>query len=189
MINELMKMPTVGPKTAQRLAFHIVKASADDAERLIRAIKDVKEKIRQCRICFNLTDEDVCAICKNESRSGETICVVSDARDIPVIEKSRAFSGKYHVLGGLISPLDGIGPDHLNIKSLLSRISKGGVNEIIIAIGSDTAGEVTSMYLARILAPLGLKVYRLAYGLPMGASLEHADEITLSRAFEGKRPI
>jgi recombination protein RecR len=187
LINELMKMPSVGPKTAQRLAFHIIKAPADDADRLIRAVRDVKEKIRQCAICRNLTDGETCPICQNDRRQNGSICVVADAGDIPVIERARAFAGRYHVLGGVISPMDGIGPDHLNIKGLLSRIEPEKVEEIIIATNSDTQGEVTAMYLAKILKPLGVATYRLAYGLPMGAALEHADEITLSRAFQGKR--
>lgn len=189
LINELMKFPTIGPKTAQRLAFHVVKASVEDAEKLMKAIKDVKEKIRQCSVCHNLTDEDKCVICRDDKRSPETICVVAYPKDIPPIEKARTFAGKYHVLNGLIAPLEGVGPDHLTIKRLLARISSGDVKEVVIATDSDTSGEVTAMYIAKILKPLGIKVTRLAYGLPMGASLEYADEITLSRAFEGRRAI
>lgn len=189
LINELMKLPTIGPKTAQRLAFHVVKTPVVEAERLIKAIKDVKEKIRQCRVCFNLTDEGLCPVCRDENRTSEAVCVVADAKDIPPIEKSRAFKGRYHVLGGVISPMDGVGPDHLTIKSLLRRVGEEEIKEIVIATDSDTAGEITALYLAKVFKPLGVNVYRLAYGLPMGASLEHADEITLSRAFEGKRAI
>ena len=189
LINELMKLPTIGPKTAQRLAFHVVKIPVEEAERLMKAIKDVKEKIRQCNRCFNLTDGELCPICRDEARTSSSICVVADAKDIPVIEKSRAFNGRYHVLGGLISPMDGIGPDHLTIRSLLGRLEKEKVEEIIIATDSDTSGEVTAMYLSRVFKPMGVKVFRLAYGLPMGAALEHADEITVSRAFKGKTPL
>jgi recombination protein RecR len=189
LINELMKLPTIGPKTAQRLAFHIIKAPVEDAERMILAIKDVKEKIRQCNICFNLTDKETCEICRDERRAQDLICIVASPRDIPPIEKSGAFKGRYHVLGGLISPLDGIGPDHLTIKNLIQRISTDNAGEIIIATDSDTSGEVTAMYLARVLKTLGVNVSRLAYGLPMGASLEYADEITLSKAFEGRREM
>lgn len=186
LINELMKLPTIGPKTAQRLAFYIIKRPPEEAERLTAAIRDVKEKIRQCSICHNLTDEAICRICTDEGRTDTSICVVADPKDIPVIEKSRAFSGKYHVLDGLISPMDGIGPDHLNIRSLLNRIGQGRIEEVVIATDSDTSGEVTAMYLSKILKPLGVNVFRLAYGLPMGAALEHADEITVLRAFKGR---
>ncbi len=189
LINEFMKLPTIGPKTAQRLAFYMVKAPAEQAERLILAIRDVKEKIRQCSRCFNLTDQDLCPICRDSRRSSRCICVVADAKDIPVIEKSRAFEGRYHVLGGVIYPMDGIGPDHLTITNLLGRLEKEGVEEVVIATDSDTTGEVTAMYLSRILKPLGIDVFRLAYGLPMGAALENADEITVSRAFKGKTPV
>jgi recombination protein RecR len=189
LINELMKLPTIGPKTAQRLAFHIIKAPVEDAERMMLAIKDVKEKIRQCKICFNLTDGETCEICRDERREQGIICIVATPKDIPPIEKSRAFKGRYHVLGGLISPMDGIGPDHLTIKNLLHRIPGENVAEAIIATDSDTSGEVTAMYLGKVLKPIGVNVSRLAYGLPMGASLEYADEITLSKAFEGRREM
>jgi recombination protein RecR len=189
LINELMKLPTIGPKTAQRLAFHIIKAPVEDAERMIIAIKDVKEKIRQCTVCFNLTDKETCGICSDERREKGLVCIVATPRDIPPIEKSGAFRGRYHVLGGLISPMDGIGPDHLTIKNLIQRIPGEDITEVIIATDSDTSGEVTAMYLAKVLKALDINVSRLAYGLPMGASLEYADEITLSKAFEGRREM
>ncbi|MCD4783997.1 MAG: recombination mediator RecR [Candidatus Eremiobacteraeota bacterium] len=189
LINELMKMPGIGPKSAQRLAYYIIKTKIEDVERLIRALVDVKEKIRQCKICFNLTDSDICEYCRSLDRSDELICVVASAKDIPPIEKAGSFRGKYHVLGGLISPLDGIGPDQLTIKKLLERINQDTIKEIIVATDSDTSGEVTALYIGKILKPLGITVTRLAYGLPMGASLEYADEVTLSRAFEGRREI
>lgn len=187
--NELMKLPGIGPKTAQRLAFHIVKASVEDANRLMMAIKNVKEKIKQCSICYNLAEHKICPICMDESRQKGIVCVTAASRDIPPIEKARSFKGRYHVLGGVISPLDGIGPDHLNIHSLLKRIESESITEVIIATDPDTSGEVTALYLAKILKPLDVKVYRLAHGLPMGGTLEYADEITLSRAFEGKREM
>lgn len=189
LINELMKLPTVGPKTAQRLALFIVKSPVEDAEKLIKAIKDVKEKIRQCSRCFNLTDSEYCAICEDGEREEGVLCVVADAKDIPPIEKSSVYRGRYHVLGGVISPMDGIGPDQLTIKMMLGRITDENVKEVIIATDSDTSGEVTAMYLAKILKPLGVRVSRLAYGLPMGASLEYADEVTISRSFEGRREM
>ncbi|MCE1247106.1 MAG: recombination mediator RecR [Firmicutes bacterium] len=189
LINELMKLPSIGPRSAQRLAYHIVNIPIEDAAKLARAILDVKEKIHQCRICHNLTDEEVCSICTDEARTTGMVCIVASAKDIPPIEKAKVFRGKYHVLGGVISPLDGIGPDRLNIKSLLARIGTEGINEAIVATDSDTSGEVTALYLAKILSPLDIKVSRLAYGLPMGAALEYADEITISRAIEGRREI
>lgn len=189
LINELMKLPSIGPKSAQRLAFHIVRAPVEDAEKLILAVRDVKEKIRRCRICYNLSEEETCPVCLDENRQGDQICVVADSRDIPPIERARSFRGRYHVLGGLISPLDGIGPDHLTIKPLLKRVQEEKTTELIVATDSDTSGEVTAMYLARVFNPLGIKVSRLAHGLPMGASLEYADEVTLSRAFEGRREM
>jgi len=189
LINELMKMPGIGPKSAQRLAYYIIKTKTEDVEKLIRALVDVKEKIRQCKICFNLTDGDICEYCKSDDRNDGIVCVVASAKDIPPIEKTGFFKGKYHVLGGLISPMDGIGPDQLTIKKLLERIKQGKIKEVIIATDSDTSGEVTAMYIAKILKPLGITVTRPAYGLPMGASLEYADEVTLSRSLEGRREI
>ncbi len=189
LINELMKLPTIGPKTAQRLTYHIIKTPAENVEKLIRALVDIKEKIRHCKDCYNFTDGELCEICTDESRNDNQICVVASASDIPPVEKSRAFKGKYHVLGGLISPLDGIGPDRLTIKQLVERVIENNTQEVIIATDSDTSGEVTAMYISKILKPFETKVTRLAYGLPMGASLEYADEITLSRALEGRREL
>ena len=189
LINELMKLPTIGPKTAQRLAYHIIKTPKENVEKLIRSLIDIKEKIHQCSICYNFTDAEICGICSDDSRSSDKICVVASAGDIPPIEKSRSFTGKYHVLGGLISPLDGIGPDQLTIKKLVERAVAENAEEIIIATDSDTSGEVTAMYIAKVLKPFEIRVTRLAYGLPMGASLEYADEITLSRALEGRREL
>ena len=189
LINELMKLPTIGPKTAQRLTYHIIKTPVENVEKLIRALVDIKEKIRHCKDCYNFTDGEICEICSDESRNDSQICVVGSASDIPSIEKSRAFKGKYHVLGGLISPLDGIGPDRLTITKLVERALKKNTEEIIIATDSDTSGEVTAMYIAKVFKPFEIRVTRLAYGLPMGASLEYADEITLSRALEGRREL
>jgi len=189
LINELMKLPTIGPKTARRLAYYIIKTPKEDVEKFIRSLVDVKEKIRRCKICFNFTEKEICDICNDENRDKSQICVVASAKDIPPVEKIRTFRGKYHVLGGLISPLDGVGPDHLTIKNLLKRAKEESIKEIIIATDSDTSGEITAMYIAKMFTPFQIKVTRLAYGLPMGASLEYADEITLSRALEGRREL
>ena len=189
LIEELSKMPTVGPKTAQRLAFHILRMAPEDAARLSQAILDAKARIRYCSICFHITDVDPCAICSSPTRARNTICVVEDPRDVLAMERTREYKGLYHVLHGAISPLDGIGPDDLKITELLRRVEGGGVEEIIVATNPRVEGEATAIYLAKILKPLGLKVTRIAHGLPVGGDLEYADEVTLAKALEGRREM
>ncbi len=189
LIDELSKMPTVGPKTAQRLAFYILRASPEDAARLAQAILDAKARIHYCSRCFHITDIDPCAICTNPARSGATICVVEDPRDVLAMERTREYRGQYHVLHGAISPLDGIGPDDLKIAELLARVKDGGVSEVIVATNPRVEGEATAIYLAKLLKPLGIKVTRIAHGLPVGGDLEYADEVTLAKALEGRREI
>jgi recombination protein RecR len=189
LIEELSKMPTVGPKTAQRLAFYILRLPKEDAERLSQAIQDAKAKIHYCSVCFQLTDVDPCAICTNVSRSHAVICVVEDPRDVFALEGTREYRGLYHVLHGAISPLDGIGPDDLKITELLHRVQHGEVTEVIVATNARVEGEATAIYLAKILKPLGIKVTRIAHGLPVGGDLEYADEVTLAKALEGRREM
>ncbi len=189
LIEELSKMPTVGPKTAQRLAFYILRASPEDAARLAQAILDAKARIHYCSTCFHITDVDPCAICTNPTRSRATICVVEDPRDVLAMERTREYRGLYHVLHGAISPLDGIGPDDLKIAELLARVKTGEVTEVIVATNPRVEGEATAIYLAKILKPLGIKVTRIAHGLPVGGDLEYADEVTLAKALEGRREI
>jgi len=189
LINELGRMPGVGPKSAQRLAYYILKSGKEDIGLLVKAITDVKEKVRYCSKCFNITEADPCAICNSNKRDKSVICVVEEPLDIMAIEKTGAFHGVYHVLMGSISPLDGIGPEYLKIKELLVRLAPEKVTEIIIATNPDVEGEATALFLSKLIKPLDVKVYRLALGIPMGASLEYADEVTLARALEGKREI
>ncbi|MDR7555031.1 MAG: recombination mediator RecR [Armatimonadota bacterium] len=189
LLDELMKMPTVGPKTAQRLAFYILRLSPEEARALAEAILDVKAKMRHCSICFAITDVDPCAICANPSRQQTVLCVVEDPRDVVALERTREFRGRYHVLGGAISPLDGIGPDDLRIAQLVERVRAGGIEEVIIATNPRVEGEATALYLARVLKPLGVRVTRIAHGLPVGGDLEYADEVTLARALEGRRDL
>lgn len=189
LIEELSKMPTVGPKTAQRWAFYILRASAEDVARLAQAILDAKAKIRYCSNCFHITDVDPCAICSNPARNRALICVVEDPRDVLALERTHEYRGLYHVLHGAISPLDGIGPDDLKIAELLARVKSGEVQEVIIATNPRVEGEATAIYLAKILKPLGIKVTRIAHGLPVGGDLEYADEVTLAKALEGRREI
>ncbi len=189
LINELSKMPTVGPKTAQRLAFHILSLSPEEARALAEAILDVKARMRHCSTCFTITDVDPCAICSNPTRADSVLCVVEDPRDVIALERTREFRGRYHVLHGAISPLDGIGPDELKIPELLARVRAGGVEEVIVATNPRVEGEATAIYLARILKPLGVRVTRIAHGLPVGGDLEYADEVTLARALEGRRDL
>ncbi|HXF82091.1 MAG TPA: recombination mediator RecR [bacterium] len=189
LIEELSKLPTVGPKTAQRLAFHILRMSAEDAARLSEAILDAKARIRYCSVCFHITDVDPCALCTSPARSGALLCVVEDPRDVLAMERTREFKGRYHVLHGAISPLDGIGPDDLKIAELLARVRGGEVQEVIIATNPRVEGEATAIYLAKLLKPLGLKVTRIAHGLPVGGDLEYADEVTLAKALEGRREM
>jgi recombination protein RecR len=189
LIEELSKMPTVGPKTAQRLAFHILRMAPEDAERLSQAILDAKARIRYCSICFHITDVDPCAICSSPTRTHGIICVVEDPRDVLAMERTREYKGLYHVLHGAISPLDGIGPDDLKIAELLRRVEGRTVEEVIVATNPRVEGEATAIYLAKILKPLGLKVTRIAHGLPVGGDLEYADEVTLAKALEGRREM
>jgi recombination protein RecR len=189
LIDELSKMPTVGPKTAQRLAFHIMRLSPEEAQTLADAILDVKAKMRYCSSCFTITDVDPCAICTDATRNGELLRVVEDPRDVIALERTREFRGRYHVLHGAISPLDGIGPDDLKIPELLTRVRDGGVKEVIVATNPRVEGEATAIYLARLLKPGGVRVTRIAHGLPVGGDLEYADELTLARALEGRRDL
>ena len=176
-----------GPKSAQRIAFHIVQSERVDVNRLVEVLRIVKEKVRFCAQCFNVAEEDECRICRDPRRDNSVICVVEESKDVVAIEKTREFRGKYHVLGGAISPIDGIGPDNLRIKELLSRLANADISEVIIATDPNLEGEATATYLSRLLKPLEIKVTRLASGLPVGGDLEYADEVTLGRAFEGRR--
>lgn len=189
LIDELSKMPTVGPKTAQRLAFHILRLPPQEAQALAEAILDVKAKMRHCSTCFTITDVDPCATCTAPNRDAAVLCVVEDPRDVIALERTREFRGRYHVLHGAISPLDGIGPDDLKIPELLARVQAGGVREVIVATNPRVEGEATAIYLARVLKPLGVRVTRIAHGLPVGGDLEYADELTLARALEGRRDL
>jgi recombination protein RecR len=189
LIGELEKLPTIGPKTAARLAFYLLSAPKDDAEALSRAILEVKEKVRFCSRCFALTQSDPCGICSDERRDASTLCVVAEPKDVYAIERTMSYRGRYHVLGGLISPIEGVGVDQLKIKELLERVAAEKITEVIVATNPNAAGESTALYLARQLSPLGVKVTRLAYGLPIGGDLDYADEVTLSRALEGRRSL
>nr|WP_225224434.1 recombination mediator RecR [Cellulomonas sp. JH27-2] len=189
LIDELGRLPGVGPKSAQRIAFHILAADPADVRRLSDALVEVKERVRFCEICGNVTQEDQCRICRDPRRSPASICVVEESKDVVAIERTREFRGKYHVLGGAINPIAGVGPDDLRIAQLMSRLADGTVTEVILATDPNVEGEATATYLARLLVPMGLTVSRLASGLPVGGDLEYADEVTLGRAFEGRRRI
>jgi len=189
LIEELGKLPTIGPRTAQRLAFYMLSMSQQDAEALAAAILEAKRLIRHCSVCGNITDVDPCALCTNPQRHRSVICVVEDPRDVAAMERTREFSGLYHVLQGAISPLDGVGPDDLRIAELLQRVAGGEVQEVIIATNPRVEGEATALYLSRVLKPLGVRVTRIAHGLPVGGDLEYADEVTLARALEGRREL
>lgn len=189
LIKELTKLPSVGPKTAQRLAFYIVKTSESESRQLAEAILDVKRKVVNCKICYNLADREICNICGDERRDGSILCVVSDPRELAAVEVCGAFKGIYHVLGGVISPLDGIGPEDLKVNELLSRIEKGGIREVVLAISSSLSGEATTLYLNKELKPYNIKITRLALGIPAGADIEYADELTLAMAFSGRLEI
>ena len=189
LIDALARLPGIGKKTASRLAFHILRSSPSEAQELARAILDVKEKIRLCSICFNLTDEDPCRICQDERRAGEILCVVEGPNDLIAIENTGGFSGRYHVLHGAISPLEGIGPDHLKMKELLERLRKEKISEVILANNPTVEGGATALYLVDLIKPLGIKVTRIAYGIPMGSEIEYSDGMTLSKALEGRREI
>lgn len=189
LIEEFSKMPGIGSKTAQRLAFYILRCTKDEAESLSGAIRKVKESIRFCRICNNLSDEDTCEICKSPSRNKALLCVVEEPKDIMTIEKAGNFNGLYHVLLGSLSPLDGIGPAELKIKELTDRVRKEKLKEIIIATDFNTEGEATALYLLRVLKGSGVKLTRVAYGIPVGGGLEYADQATIAKAFEGRREL
>jgi len=189
LIGELEKLPTVGPKTAARLAFYLLSGSRQDAQALADAIVAVKDKIRFCKRCFSLTEGDECSICLDPRRDPTLICVVGEAKDVYAIERAMAFNGRYHVLGGLISPMEGIGVGQLHVKELLDRLGPEAVKEVIIATNPNAEGESTALYLHRLIEPAGVKVTRLAYGLPIGGELDYADETTLARALEGRRAL
>jgi len=189
LIDELSRLPGVGPKSAQRLAFYIVKAPADEAKRLAEALLDAKEKIFFCRECGNVAEGELCRICRDPARDPTVICVVEEPKDAATVEKAGVIKGRYHVLGGAISPLDGIGPDDLRVQQLLDRVERNGVKEVIIATNPNLEGNATAMYVAALLKPLGVSVTRLASGLPVGGDLEYADEVTLSQALEGRREM
>ncbi len=189
LIDELGRLPGVGPKSAQRIAFHLLKVEPADAERLARAIHEVKAKVHFCKVCFNVAEGELCRICRDTRRDPTLVCVVEEPRDLVAIERTQEFKGRYHVLGGAISPIEGIGPDDLRIRELLRRLESEGVREVILATNPNIEGEATAMYLARLLAPLGVRVTRIASGLPVGGDLEYADEITLGRAFVGRRDM
>ncbi|NAZ77247.1 recombination protein RecR [Kineococcus sp. T13] len=189
LIDELGRLPGVGPKSAQRIAFHLLAADAVDVKRLADVLTEVKSKVRFCEVCGNVAQEQLCRVCRDPRRDTSVICVVEESKDVVAIERTREFRGRYHVLGGAISPMEGIGPDDLRMRELLARLSDGEVTETIIATDPNLEGEATATYLARLLKPMGLKVTRLASGLPVGGDLEYADEVTLGRAFAGRRSL
>jgi recombination protein RecR len=189
LIDELGRMPGVGPKSAQRIAFHLLKLPKEDAVRLARVIVEAKERVAWCERCFNLAEGNLCGICSDDRRDGHTICVVEEPKDLVAVEKTGEFKGRYHVLQGAISPIEGIGPDQLRVKELLARLDPEGVTEVILCTNPNIEGEATAMYLGRLLGPLGIKTTRIASGLPVGGDLEYADELTLGRALEGRREL
>jgi len=187
LIDELGRLPGIGPKSAQRIAFYLLAADPIDVRRLVDALNEVKAKVRFCRICGNVAEQDECRICRDPRRDLAVICVVEEPKDVVAIERTREFRGRYHVLGGAISPIEGVGPDDLRVRELMTRLADGTVVELILATDPNLEGEATATYLARLVKPMGLKVTRLASGLPVGGDLEYADEVTLGRAFEGRR--
>ena len=189
LVEQLQKLPGIGAKGAQRLAFHILKNPRDDAERLCEAIRDIKERVTYCTVCNNITEQDPCGFCTSASRDQRLICVVEEPQNVSVVEKTREFRGVYHVLMGALSPLHGVGPDDLKIKGLLARVGDGAVDEVILATNPNVEGEATALYLARLLKPLGLRVTRIATGIPVGSDLEYADELTMGKALEGRRDV
>ncbi|HUF33116.1 MAG TPA: recombination mediator RecR [Acidimicrobiales bacterium] len=189
LIDELGRLPGVGPKSAQRIAFHLLKVSAEDALRLATAINEVKERVSFCARCFNVSEGDECDLCADPRRDTHLLCVVEEPRDIVAVEKTHEFRGRYHVLQGAISPIEGIGPDQLKVSELLARLEPEEITEVILCTNPNIEGEATAMYLARLLKPLGLRVTRIASGLPVGGDLEYADELTLGRALEGRRDV
>ncbi|HEY4439016.1 MAG TPA: recombination mediator RecR [Candidatus Elarobacter sp.] len=189
LINEFSKLPTVGPKTAARLVFHLLNRPKSDADALAEAIVQLKERVRLCSRCFSITEDDPCEVCDDQRRDAKLICVVAEAKDVFAIERTSAYHGRYHVLGGLISPMDGIGPSQLRVRELVDRVASERPTEIIVATNPNAEGEATALYLSRLLAPSGVDVTRLAYGLPIGGDLDYADENTLARAIEGRRTL
>jgi len=189
LINELSKLPTIGPKTAARLVFYLLNRPRHEAQSLAEAILAVKDNVRFCSICYCLGEDDPCEFCSDERRDGSTICVVAEAKDVYAIERTGAFKGRYHVLGGVISPMDGIGPAQLHVKELIERIGRERPREIILATNPNAEGEATALYLSRLISPLGAIVTRLAYGLPIGGDLDYADEVTIAKALEGRRTL
>ena len=189
LIDELGRLPGIGPKSAQRIAFHILQTETFDVTRLAEVLLEVRDKVRFCAICGNVSEQETCTICRDPRRNPELICVVEEAKDVVAIERTREFRGLYHVLGGAISPIDGIGPDDLRIRQLMQRLADGTVQEVIIATDPNLEGEATATYLSRLLTTLEIRVTRLASGLPVGGDLEYADEVTLGRAFEGRRLV
>jgi recombination protein RecR len=189
LINEFKRLPGIGQKSAQRIAFHVMRSSRDDAEQLARTILDVKDKLRICAVCNNISDDELCQYCRNPERDQTVVCVVEDPNNIVGVEVTRQFNGLYHVLGGALSPLRGIGPEQLRIKSLVDRIAKGSLAEVIVATNPTVEGEATAVYLSKLLKPLGMKVTRIAMGVPVGSDLEFADEVTMWKAMEGRREI
>ena len=189
LIDELAKLPGVGPKGATRIAFHLLATDSADVTRLATVLADVKDKIKFCRTCYNVAQDDLCRICADIRRDETSICVVEEPKDVLAVERTREFRGRYHVLGGAISPIDGVGPDDLRVTELMTRLADGAIVEIILATDPNLEGEATATYLTRLISPLGIKVTRLASGLPVGGDLEYADEVTLGRAFEGRRQV
>jgi len=189
LIDELGRLPGIGPKSAQRIAFHILEAPEDDMVALANAITDVKSKIRLCEICFNVSEHEICSICRDDNRDVGLLCVVEESQDLVAIERTRTFNGRYHVLGGAINPIGGIGPEQLRVRELLTRLQDDTVKEVIIATNPNLEGEATATYLTRMLSPVDITLSRLASGLPVGGDLEYADEVTLGRAFEGRRKL
>jgi recombination protein RecR len=189
LIDELGRLPGVGPKSAQRIAFYLLKVPKDDALRLAKAVAEVKDKVRFCARCFNVSEHELCTICDDPRREGTVVCVVEEPRDLVAVEKTGEFKGRYHVLQGAISPIEGIGPEQLRIRELLDRIGAEGIEEVILCTNPNLEGEATALYLGRLLKPLGLTVTRIASGLPVGGDLEYADELTLGRALEGRREV
>lgn len=187
LIDELSRLPGVGPKSAQRIAFFLLAADSADVRRLADVLVEVKEKVRFCRVCGNVAEDEECRVCLNPRREPSVLCVVEEPKDVVAIEKTREFRGRYHVLGGAISPIEGVGPDDLRVRELMARLADGEVTEIILATDPNLEGEATATYLARLVKPMGVRVTRLASGLPVGGDLEYADEVTLGRAFEGRR--
>ena len=187
LIDELGRLPGIGPKSAQRIAFHMLEADREDMLRLADAIRTVKDRVRLCSVCFNVSEDEVCSLCRDERRDRSQICVVEESQDVMAMERTRAFQGRYHVLGGAINPIAGIGPEQLHVRELLTRLQDEAVQEVILATDPNLEGEATATYLGRLLGATGIRVTRLASGLPVGGDLEYADEVTLGRAFEGRR--